>query len=243
MPERPDLRKIAADIREALESYPPEALKDILTYVFQAYVVEGTPTIHPAQPERLQELEGLSFAEVIAALQTRLDLPELQLFEVNGGRVQVRAGGQAIPIVAPTGRGAAQPLEAAAPPAAPQPQERPPTPGVRVEEVPSSQLRPPPRSPAPPAEAPPPRRGLSVSTVGSRPDGGPPAARSGEPSGSRPDGGPPRPAAGAAPAGRPGAPGQPAQPGPARPGQPAQPAAEDEGSDSASKRFSLLDID
>src|SRR5512138_1091281 len=101
MPERPDLRKIAADIREALESYPPEALKDILTYVFQAYVVEGTPTIQAAQPERLEELEGLSFAEVITALQTRLDLPELQLFEVNAGRVQLRTGGQAIPITPP----------------------------------------------------------------------------------------------------------------------------------------------
>ena len=45
MPERPDLRKIAADIKDALASYPREALVDILTYVFQAYVVEGAPTV------------------------------------------------------------------------------------------------------------------------------------------------------------------------------------------------------
>ena len=76
MPERPDLRKIAGDIREALASYPREALVDILTYVFQAYVVEGAPVVHAPQPERLAELEGLSFAGVVQALQLRLDLPD-----------------------------------------------------------------------------------------------------------------------------------------------------------------------
>src|SRR5512143_788528 len=99
MPERPDLRKIASDIREALTSYPPEALVDILTYVFQAYVVEGAPVVHAPQPERLAELEGLSFAELIQTLQLRLDLPELSLFDVSGGRVTVRIGGEAVPLV------------------------------------------------------------------------------------------------------------------------------------------------
>src|SRR5262250_1194445 len=100
MPERPDLRKIAGDIREALETYPREALVDILTYVFQAYVVEGTVTPQATQPDRLTELEGLSFAELVLALQSRLDVPELALLEVQGGRVQLRAGGQLVPIVA-----------------------------------------------------------------------------------------------------------------------------------------------
>ncbi len=156
MPDRPDLRKIAADIREALESYPREALADILTYVFQAYVVEGMPTVAATQPERLQELEGLSFADVISALQTRLDLPELSLFEVSGGRVSVRVGGQLVPIGA--GRAGIEPPAAASAPLA----ASPPLPGVRVEEVPSSQLRPPRAAAAPPAEAPPPRRGLTT---------------------------------------------------------------------------------
>ena len=92
MPERPDLRKIAGDIREALNTYPREALVDILTYVFQAYVVEGAPVVAAPAPERLQELEGQSFAEVIQTLQLRLDLPELSLFDVSSGRVSVRVG-------------------------------------------------------------------------------------------------------------------------------------------------------
>src|SRR5687767_6292356 len=160
MPERPDLRKIAADIREALETYPREALADILTYVFQAYVVEGTPTVAATQPERLVELEGLSFAEVIAALQTRLDLPELALFDVSAGRVSLRVGGQLVPVVAERGRDTLTPT-ASTPPAGQSspaaaagvstpPQPAPPAsretrpdggpPRVSVEEVPSSQL-------------------------------------------------------------------------------------------------------
>src|SRR5215468_3003710 len=99
MPERPDLRKIAGDIREALATYPREALVDILTYVFQAYVVEGAPVVHAPEPERLAELEGLSFAELIQALQLRFELPELSLFEVQSGRVSVRVGGELHPLV------------------------------------------------------------------------------------------------------------------------------------------------
>src|SRR5687767_10520718 len=117
MPERPDLRKIATDIREALVSYPPEALVDILTYVFQAYVVEGAPVVHAPQPERVQELEGLSFAELIQTLQLRLDLPELSLFEVQSGRVSVRVGGELQPLAlaADARRAAAAPLPASPP--------------------------------------------------------------------------------------------------------------------------------
>jgi hypothetical protein len=227
MPERPDLRKIAGDIREALESYPREALADILTYVFQAYVVEGTPTVAATQPERITELEGLSFADLVTALQTRLDVPELALFEVNAGRVNLKMGGQTIAIVAERGRPAAAssapaPAQAAAPagPATAEPAPRP-RPGVTVEEVPSSQLRPPPRSPTTPAaEAPPPRRGLSVSSA---------------------PGGRPAPAGGSAPAAQPAQPTQPAQ-GAAQPAAAKKP--EDTVDDGAgSKRFSLLDID
>ena len=90
MPERPDLRRIATDIREALGTYPPEALVDILTYVFQAYVVEGAPTVHAPPIERIADLEGMGFADLIHTLQLRLDIPELSLFEVANGRVSVR---------------------------------------------------------------------------------------------------------------------------------------------------------
>src|SRR5262250_2420442 len=118
MPERPDLRKIAGDIREALATYPREALVDILTYVFQAYVVEGAPVVHAPQPERLAELEGLGFAELIQALQVRLEVPELTLFEVQAGRVSLRMGGELHPIVmgADQRRAAQAPLPAASAP-------------------------------------------------------------------------------------------------------------------------------
>src|SRR5215475_8068585 len=125
MPERPDLRKIAGDIREALATYPREALVDILTYVFQAYVVEGAPVVHAPQPERLAELEGLAFPELVQALQVRLEVPELSLFEVQAGRVSIRLGGELHPVVmgADQRRAVAAPLPpaAAAQPAAPAP--------------------------------------------------------------------------------------------------------------------------
>src|SRR5687767_5671518 len=128
MAERPDLRKIATDIREALTSYPPDALVDILTYVFQAYVVEGAPVVNAPQPERVRELEGLAFAEVNQPLQRRLDLPELSLFDVANGRVSVRVGGELQPLAlgadarraagAPLPSGPQQPAAAAPAPAA-----------------------------------------------------------------------------------------------------------------------------
>ena len=99
MPERPDLRRIATDIREALGSYPPEALVDILTYVFQAYVVEGAPTVHAPPIERIADLEGMGFADLIHTLQLRLDIPELSLFEVANGRVSVRVGGELVALL------------------------------------------------------------------------------------------------------------------------------------------------
>jgi hypothetical protein len=238
MPERPDLRKIAADIREALETYPREALADILTYVFQAYVVEGTPTVAATQPERMVELEGLSFAEVIAALQTRLDLPELALFDVSAGRVSLRVGGQMIPIVADRSRDTLSPTVSSPPVAAqtsdlrpqtsgsgsesPRPEARGPRPETRpdggpprvsVEEVPSNQLRPPP----------PPRRGLSISSnpgSGAQPPTQQPAAAAQQP------------------AQRPAQPGAPQQ---GQAGQSDKPAGGDDAE--GSKRFSLLDID
>lgn len=171
MPERPDLRKIAGDIREALATYPREALVDILTYVFQAYVVEGAPVVHAPQPERLAELEGLPFPELIQALQVRLEAPELSLFEVQAGRVSVRIGGElhAVVMGADQRRAAAAPLPSANQPTAPAP-----APAAAAAAAPAPVAAPAPaRAAAPPAapagEAPRPTRGLSVNP--------PPAAR------------------------------------------------------------------
>jgi hypothetical protein len=166
MPERPDLRKIAGDIRDALTTYPREALVDILTYVFQAYVVEGAPVVHAPQAERLQELEGLAFPELIHALQMRLDVPELALFEVQGGRVNLRMGGELHPIAmgaeqrravqaplppanAPPPPAAAAPAPAAAAPARPQVAAEAPRPTRGVSVNPSA----PPRAATPAARA------------------------------------------------------------------------------------------
>ena len=41
--------------------------------------------------------EGMSFAEVIRSLQLRLDLPELELFDVQADRVLLRAAGRRHP--------------------------------------------------------------------------------------------------------------------------------------------------
>jgi len=168
MPERPDLRKIAGDIREALATYPREALVDILTYVFQAYVVEGAPVVHAPQPERLAELEGLAFPELIQALQVRLEVPELSLFEVQAGRVSVRLGGElhAVVMGADQRRAAAAPLPPANQPAAPAPAAPAPAPAPAA--APARTAAPAPAA-APAGEAPRPTRGLSVNP--------PPAAR------------------------------------------------------------------
>jgi len=169
MPERPDLRRIATDIREALGTYPPEALVDILTYVFQAYVVEGAPTVHAPPVERISDLEGMGFPDLIQTLQLRLDIPELSLFEVANGRVSVRVGGELVALLlgGDARRAAAAPL--------------PPSPAIQTMSSPAVS------APAPaPAAAPPPRaasaeaprpRGISVNPGGgARPAPATPAA-------------------------------------------------------------------
>jgi hypothetical protein len=110
-----DVRKMLAEIRQALDTYPREQLQEILTFVFKEYVVEAGATPEKgalAILEARSELEGLSFAELVTWLQLHLDVPELRQFDVQGGRVSVRAGGRAIPIEV----AAAPPVETSAPP-------------------------------------------------------------------------------------------------------------------------------
>ena len=213
MPERPDLRRIATDIREALGTYPPDALVDILTYVFQAYVVEGAPTVHAPAADRLSDLEGMSFADVIQQLQLRLEVPELSLFEVANGRVSVRVGGELVALVLGTDarRAAATPL--------------PPAPAVQTATSPAVTAA----APVPgaaargaAADAPRPTRGISVNPSG--------------PSG------PSGPSAGAAPRPAPAQTAGPAQPG-AKPAAPGASTEEPGDDDAASRRFRLLEID
>src|ERR1043165_4021933 len=111
MPSRPDLRDIATNVREAFADADREALLDILTFVLKEYVVEGPPPMLIHQAETLAELAGTSFAQLVTALQTRLDHPELAMFVVDGDQVGVGVGG----VVYPT-NGPLSPAPAAAPP-------------------------------------------------------------------------------------------------------------------------------
>jgi hypothetical protein len=217
MPSRPDLRELAANVKEAFGEMDRETLLDILTFVVKEYVVEGPPPMLVHQTETLADLQGLTFAQLIQALQTRLEHPELSMFAVDGDQVSVRVGGVMQPLVATR-----QPLGAA--PAAELPR---PTAGVRVVET-TLQQRPAPPVPAQQGSAPPPARGVSVR---GRPQG---------------DATETPPAASAPTTGQPAA-GQPAaqQSGQGQgQGQGQGEGEKPEGSgDDASERFSLLELD
>ena len=169
-----DVKKMVGEIRGALDKYPREQLQEILAYVFKEYVVEGSlasATGALAMLDARTELEGLSFAELMTWLQLHVDLPELALFEVAGGRVQVRAGGRSIPIEAarapepqampvtptPAVVTTAPPLPTAATQAATTPAPRPMPPEPRSSPTPASspQPMPPPIAPSPSHQAPP----------------------------------------------------------------------------------------
>ncbi len=139
MPSRPDLRELASNVKEAFGDMDRETLLEILTFVVKEYVVEGPPPMLVHQAETLSDLKNCSFAQLISAMQTRFDFPELQMFVVDGEQVSVRVGGVVQPLI--PGR---QPAAAEAPrPAA----------GVIDTRQPAA---------APPSAAPPPSRGLSV---------------------------------------------------------------------------------
>ena len=220
MPTRPDLRDITTGVKDALADCDRDTLLDMLTFVIKEYVVDGPPPMLMHQTESVADLASLSFAQLVATLQTRLDLPELALFAVDGEQVSVRVGGVMQPLHTRGG----------APPAAELPR---PSAGVRVVES-QVAMRPPAPAQAAPSQpmtpavstteraAPPPARGLSVR---------------GQPAGAMAPRGDERPAP---------APGQPAAPGggqAAAPTQPERPERSDSGGDDASARFSLLELD
>ena len=87
MPSRPDFRELAANVKEAFGDMDRETLLEILTFVVKEYVVEGPPPMLVHQAETLADLKNASFAQLITAMQTRFDLPELQMFVVDGEQV------------------------------------------------------------------------------------------------------------------------------------------------------------
>lgn len=219
MPSRPDLREIASNVKEAFADADRETLLDILTFVVKEYVVEGPPPMLIHQAETLSDLQGQSFAQLITALQTRLDHPELAMFVVDGEQVSVRVGGVVQPLIA-----ARQPLGGSAA-ELPRPQA-----GVRVVET-TLQQRPPPSPSAqvPGTGAAPPPRGLSIrgqpTATPSAPSGAQPATPRAQPQD------PTAPPAGAA------------TPPAAVPPSAAVPEKPESSGDDASARFSLLELD
>src|SRR4051794_25735198 len=214
MPSRPDLRELASNVKDAFADADRETLLDVLTFVIKEYVVEGPPPMLIHQAETLADLRAPTFAQLVTALQTRFDHPELAMFAVDGEQVSVRIGSAMHPLLP-----ARQPIGGTAADA-PRPAA-----GVHVVETTLSQ-RPPPSQSAPPSgppaprtsAAPPPRAGLSVR--GQPGTGGAPA-----PSGGARDAGGP-PGASNAP--------QPPQPAPSAAPPPSSDKPESTGGDDAS---------
>jgi hypothetical protein len=170
MPSRPDLRELASNVKEAFADADRETLLDVLTFVIKEYVVEGPPPMLIHQAETLSDLRAPTFAQLVAALQTRFDHPELAMFAIDGEQVSVRIGNAVHPLLP-----ARQPLGGTAADA-PRPRT-----GVNIVETTLSQRPPPsqaaPQAPAAATTAPPPR-GLSVRSNpgGSAPAPAPPAS-------------------------------------------------------------------
>jgi len=213
MPSRPDLREIATNVRDAFADADRETLLEILTFVVKEYVVEGPPPMLIHQAETLSDLKNTTFAQLITALQTRFDFPELAMFVVDGEQVSVRIGGVVQPLLA-----SRQPLTPAA--EMPRPQA-----GVRVVET-TVQQRPP--QAAQPQQAPPPVRGLSMR---GRPSAEPAPGPAQPAAPAAPAANAPTQPTGPAAAER-----------PARPDRPDNDKPEGSGDD-ASARFSLLELD
>jgi hypothetical protein len=216
MPSRPDLRDLASNVKEAFADADRETLLEVLTFVIKEYVVEGPPPMLIHQAETLADLRAPSFAQLVTALQSRFDHPELSMLVVDGEQVSVRVGNAMHPLLP-----ARQPIGGTAADV-PRPQV-----GVHIVETTLSQRPAPaarPAAPAAPGTAPPPRAGLSVR---SQPAGAGGAGASG---------GAPAPAPGPAVAAAP-----PAAPS-AAPSPPPSDKPESSGDD-ASARFSLLELD
>jgi len=162
----PNVLELVGDIRAAVERLPRDQLVDILVYVFKEYVVEGAP-LSSAMPTALpDDLAGMGFAEVVRSLQLRLDLPELELFEVQGERVSVRLQGRAVPIEV-------APVRSEPPPAAPA-------------AAPATSPAASPTAPAPPTAAPPSAPAAQVPRAATQQSTAPAAASTGAGTGEAP---------------------------------------------------------
>ena len=158
MPSRPDLRELASNVKDAFADADRETLLDVLTFVIKEYVVEGPPPMLIHQAETLSDLRAPTFAQLITALQTRFDHPELSMFVVDGEQVSVRIGNAVHPLLP-----ARQPLGGTAA-ELPRPQV-----GVHVVETTLAPRPPPPARRHRPRRAPRRRRAPGSRSAPSRP--------------------------------------------------------------------------
>lgn len=113
--------EILDEIRGALAGRSDDALREVLAYIFKEYVVEGRG-LSPKTANLISaksELDGMSFVELVRWLQLNLDVPELALFEIQGTRVSLKLGAQAIPIESAASR--PEPLPSPTAPIPPSP--------------------------------------------------------------------------------------------------------------------------
>ncbi len=111
-----DIRKMLAEIRSSLDAHPREALTEILAQLFKEYVVDGPAPVGAGASLLLNarsEIDGMSFSQLIAWIQSHHDAPELSQFEIQGDRVLVRVAGRLQPIDAPGAAPSASPPVAA----------------------------------------------------------------------------------------------------------------------------------
>lgn len=97
------LLALQANLAQAISSLQRDELADILTAVLEAYVVERVPRIEgPIGQRTVADLAALPFAQLVTELQMSCEQPELAALRVEGLNVQVRVGGQWLPLTAPT---------------------------------------------------------------------------------------------------------------------------------------------
>ncbi len=120
-----DWEKLHGELSQATGAWSREELVGLLRDLIREYVIErGLPTGTPAQAAT-PDLAQLDFPRLVTWLKRNLELPELDLFSVDGQRVIVDADG---PRVLSAGR----PATAPRPPAA-APDETPPEPAPAPE--------------------------------------------------------------------------------------------------------------
>jgi len=114
-------QRVLQDIAKTLHAVDKNDLVELLSDLIKIYVIEGTTAleIEPSVVESMGARERVGFARLIADLKTKLDLPELDYFRVEGDRVLITIGDQTFPLDGPPSRRRAAPADTgktAAPP-------------------------------------------------------------------------------------------------------------------------------